>query len=166
MQINLGGLVLTIKKEVKSAGIEFDDLKDLLILSYPFEKEFQESTNFSHIFVAVRKHCSPSNIEVLVEIVSHFKLTNALKAIQEYEIEKENYRKKLLSATFAQELKKEVELIGRNPTSDCTIALKLDWARDEPSTVKEFEREIKILFLDYSQYIQIFDISGTGGCMI
>ena len=163
MQMKLGGLVLTIKKEVKSAGIEFDDIKDLLILSYPFEKEFQEAENFSHIFVAVRKHCSPVNIEVLVRIISHFKLTSALTAIQEYEIEKESYRKKLLSATFAQELMKEAELIGRNPTSDCTIALKLKWARDEPSTVKEFEIEIKNLFLDYSQYIHLYKVDE--GCV-
>ena len=163
MQIKLGGLVLTIQKEVKSAGIEFDDLKQLLILSYPFKKEIQESENFSHIFIAVRKHCSPANIEVLVQIVSHFKLSNAQIAIQEYEVEKENYRKKLLSATFAQELKKEAELIGHNPTPDCTITLKLNWARDEPSTVKEFEIEIKNLFLDYSQYIHLCEVAE--GCI-
>ena len=153
MQMKLGGLVLKIQKEVKSAGIKFDDLKQLLILSYPFEKDIQEAETFASVFVAVRKHCSPLNIEILEEIVSHFELSDALTVIQEYEVEKDNYRKELLSATFTQELKKEAELIGRSPTPDCTIALKLNWTIFEHPTVKEFERVIKNLFLDYSKYI-------------
>ena len=163
MQIKLGALILTIKKDIKSAGIEFDDLKDLLILSYPFEEEIQTAENFSDIFVAVRKQCSPINIDVLVQIVSHFKLAGAQMAIQEYEIEKQKYCRELLSASFAQEVKKEVELMGRNPTPDCTIALKLKWARAKPTTVKEFEIVIKNLFLEYSQYIHICDVAE--GCI-
>ena len=163
MQIKLGALILTIKKEVKSAGIEFEDFKDLLILSYPFEEEIQAAENYSDIFVAVRKQCSPVNIEVLVQIVNHFKLPDAQIAIQEYEIEKQNYCNDLLSASFAQEVKKEAELIGRNPTPGCIIALKLKWAKAKPSTVKEFEVVIKNLFLDYSQYIHICDVAE--GCI-
>ena len=92
MQIKLlGSLVLTIQKEVKSAGIDFDKLKQLLILSYPLEKEIQEAKSFAHVFVAVYKHCSPVNI------TDHFKLTNTLPDIQPYKLEKQNYHKKFLS---------------------------------------------------------------------
>ena len=161
--MKLGSLVLKIQKEVESAGIKFDDLKQLLILSYPYEQKIQEAETFASVFVAVRKHCSPVNIEILEEIVSHFKLSDALTAIQEYEVEKDNYRKKLLSATFTQELKKEAELIGRNPTPECTITLKLNWTKSEHSTVKEFERVIKNLFLNYSKYIHVYKVSE--GCI-
>ena len=51
MQIKLGSLVLTIQKDVKSAGIEFDNLKQLLILSYPLEKEIQEAKSFTHVLL-------------------------------------------------------------------------------------------------------------------
>ena len=163
MQIKLGALLLTIQKEIKSAGIEFDDLKQLLILSYPFEKEIQEAENFAHIFVAVHKLCSPVNIEVLLYITDHFKLNDALAAIQLYELEKQNYREKLLSTTFAQELKREVELLGHNPTPECTITLKLKWSRAKPYTVKEFEIVINNVFLDYSRYIHLYEVAE--GCI-
>ena len=106
---------------MKSARIKVDDLKQLLVYSYPFEEEIQKAKGL----VNVRKLCSPVNIEVLVHIVDHFKQISkpGLIAIQEYEIEEQNYRKRLLSTTFAQELKKEPELLSCKP--ECTIILKL-----------------------------------------
>ena len=107
MQGKLGALVLDVQKATTSAGVDVHELKQLLILSYPFE-EFKEETrraqNLGDVFVAVRKLCSPVNLSVLVAIVDRFKLSDALTAIKVYEVEEKNYRKKLLSATFAQEL--------------------------------------------------------------
>ena len=164
MQGKLGSLVLKIQKIVESAGIHIDDLKQLLILSYPFEnKEIQEAESFTGVFVAVRKLCSPINIEVLIIISQHFNLTDALIAIQEYEVEEQNYRKRLLSATFAQELKKEAELLSRNPTPECTISLKVKWSSTNHFTVKEFEKIVKNLCLDYSQYIHLCEV--VEGCI-
>ena len=105
MQGKLGALVLDIQKAATSAGVDVDELKQLLILSYPFE-EFKEEIRRAHdltdVFVAVRKLCSPVNLSVLVAIVDRFKLSDALTAIKAYEFEEEIYRKKLLSTTFAQ----------------------------------------------------------------
>ena len=69
----------------------------------------------------------------------------------------------MLSTTFAQELKKEAELLGHNPTPECTITLKLKWSRAKPSTVKEFEIVINNVFLDYSQYIHLCEVGE--GCI-
>ena len=165
MRGKLGSLVAKIQKIVKSAHINVDDLKQLLVLSYPDEEEIQKAKGLSRVFIAVRKLCSPVNIEVLMLIVDHFKQISkdALITIQEYEIEEQNYRKRLLSATFAQELRKEAELLSRNPTPECTITLKLKWSRAKPSTVKEFKIVINNVFLDYFQYIHLYEV--VEGCI-
>ena len=161
MQGKLGALVLDVQKATTSAGVDVHELKQLLILSYPFE-EFKEETrraqNLGDVFVAVRKLCSPVNLSVLVAIVDRFKLSDALTAIKVYEVEEQNYRKKLLSTTFAQELQKEVELTGRNPTVKCTVTLHLNWSLPESFTVKEFEKIVKDVFSDLSRYIHIIKV--------
>ena len=161
MQGKLGALALDIQKAATSAGVDVDELKQLLILSYPFE-EFKEEIRRAHdltdVFVAVRKLCSPVNLSVLVAIVDRFKLSDALTAIKAYEFEEEIYRKKLLSTTFAQELQKEVELTGRNPTVKCTVTLHLNWSSPESFTVKEFEKIVKDVFSDLSRYIHIIKV--------
>ena len=161
MQGKLGALVLDVQKATTSAGVDVHELKQLLILSYPFE-EFKEETrraqNLGDVFVAVRKLCSPVNLSVLVAIIDRFKLSDALTAIKVYEVEEKNYRKKLLSATFAQELQKEVELTGRNPTVKCTVTLHLNWSSPESFTVKEFEKIVKDVFSDLSRYIHIIKV--------
>ena len=165
MEGKLGSLVLKIQKIVELAGITVDEVKQLLT-SYPFEylEEIKKADNLTDIFVSVRKLCSPVNKEVIIFMTNHFKLSNALIAIQMYDYKEQNYRKKLLSTTFAEELKEEAKLIGRNPIPDCTIALKLKWPSIENCTVKEFEKIIKNLFLDYSQYIHLFKVD-DGGCI-
>lgn len=162
MQGKLGSLVLDVQEIAESADINIDRLKQLLILSYPFEEEeLQNAKDLPRVFIAIRKLCSPVNIEVLILIVDYFKLSDALTTIQQYETDEQNYRKKLLSASFAKELKKEAELLSRSPTQGCTIALKLKWSSNNNFTVKEFERVVKNLFLEYSQYIHIYNV-GTG----
>ena len=74
MQGKLGSLVKEVKKVVESAGIKVDDLKELLILSYPFEEEIEKAENLFHVFVVVCKLCSPVNIYILELIADHFKL--------------------------------------------------------------------------------------------
>ena len=161
MQGKLGALVLDVQEVAESANINIDKLKQLLVLSYPFE-EFKEEIRRAHdltdVFVAVRKLCSPVNLSVLVAIVDHFKLSDALTAIKAYQFEEKIYRKKLLSTTFAQELQKEVELTGRNPTLKNTITLHLNWSSPESFTVKEFEKIVKDVFSDLSQYIHIIKV--------
>lgn len=66
--------------------------------------------------------------ECLVGIVHHFKLYDALTAIKAYEIEEQIYHKKLTSATFAEELQKEIQLMGHKLTVNCTIAVYLNWS--------------------------------------
>ena len=61
----------------------------------------------------------------------------------------------MLSAIFAQQLKKETGILGYNSTPECTIPITLKWSGAIPSTVKDFEVVIKSLFIDYSQYIHI-----------
>ena len=125
----LGSLVLNIQKIIQSANVNIDDLKQLLILSYPFEefeKEVKSLESFSDIFLVIRKLCSWVNIGVIIRIVDHFKLSDAaLTAIQGYEIEEQNYCKRLLSAMFVEELNSKDKLLGCNSTPECTIALKL-----------------------------------------
>ena len=161
MQGKLGALVLDIQKSTTSAGVDVHELKQLLILSYPFEEfkeEIRRAQDLTDVFVAVRKLCSPVNLTVLVAIVDRFKLSDALTAIKAYEVEEQNYRKKLLSTTFAQELQKEVELTGRNPNLKSTITLHLNWSSPESFTVKEFEKIVKDVFSDLSQYIHIIKV--------
>ena len=161
MQGKLGALVLDIQKSATSAGVDVHELKQLLILSYPFEEfkeEIRRAQDLTDVFVAVRKLCSPVNLTVLVAIVDRFKLSDALTAIKAYEVEEQNYRKKLLSTTFAQELQKEVELTGRNPNLKSTITLHLNWSSPESFTVKEFEKIVKDVFSDLSQYIHIIKV--------
>ena len=140
----MGSLVLNIQKIVQSANVNIDDLKQLLILSYPFEelkKEVKNLESFSDLFLVIRKLCSPVNIGVIILIVDHFKLSDAaLTAIQAYEIEEQNYRKKLLSATFVEELNSKVKLLCCNSTPECTISLKLKWSSTNSFTVKEFDK--------------------------
>ena len=83
----MGSLVLKIKKAAESAGIDVNELKELLIFCYtPEEKEIQEAENLIKVFLIVRnKLCSPDNIESLKVIVDHFNLSDALTAIHEYE---------------------------------------------------------------------------------
>ena len=165
MQGELGSLVLKIQKVVESADIDIDELKQLLILSYQqFESMIQEAKTFSSVFVVVRKFCSPVNIEVLILIGDHFNLSDAIKIIQQYEVEKQKYREKLLSTAFAQELIKEAELMDRHPTPDHTISLKLKSSRaNNDTTVKEFEIVINNLFSDFFQYIHICKVGK--GCI-
>ena len=167
IQGKLGSLVLNIQKIVQSANVNIDDLKQLLILSYPFEelkKEVKILESFSDVFLVVRKLCSPVNIGVLILIVDHFKLSDAaLTAIQAYEIEEQNYRKKLLSATFAEELNIKAKLLGCDSTPECTIALKLKWSSIDRFTVKEFDKIVKNLFSHFSKYICICTVDE--GCI-
>ena len=163
MQGKLSSLVEKIQQRVVSAGIEFDDLKNILIQFYQFKTKIQRARNFKGVFNIVRKLCSPVNIEVLFLIVDHFKLYDVLFAIQEYENDEQNYCKKLLSSTFTQELKKETELLGRYPTPECTITIKLNWPSSDSLTVKEFQKVIKNMFSDYTRYIHICEVGE--GCI-
>ena len=161
MQGKLGAVVLEVQKSIVSAGVDVDELKQLLILSYPFEEfkeEIQRAQDVTDVFVAVRKLCSPVNLSVLVVIVDHFKLSDALTAIKAYETEEEIYRKKLLTSTFAQELRKEAESSGRNPTVKNTIILHLNWSSPQSFTIKEFENIVKDVFSDLFQYIHIIKV--------
>ena len=161
MQGKLGALVLEIQKSIVSAGVDVDELKQLLILSYPFEEfkqEIRRAQDVTDVFVAVRKLCSPVNLSVLIAIVDHFKLSDALTAIKAYETEEQLYRKKLLSSTFAQDLRKEAELSGRNPTVKNTIILHLNWSSPQSFTIKEFENIVKDVFSDLFQYIHIIKV--------
>ena len=161
MQGKLGALVLKVQEIAESANINIDRLKQLLILSYPYEelgKEIKRARNLADVFNAVRKLCSPVNLSVLVAIVDHFKLSDALTAITAYEIEEQIYRKKLLSSTFAQELKKEVELTGRDSTLKNTITLHLNWSSPESFTVREFEKIVRDVFSDLSRYFYIIKV--------
>ena len=156
MEGKLGSLVLKIQKIVERAHIDIDELKQLLILSYQqFESMIQEATTFSKVFVIVRKFCSPVNIEVIILIGNHFELSHVIEVIQQYELEEQNYCKKLMSTAFAQDLKREAELMDHHPTPDCKITLKLKSSRVEHSTVKEFEIVLNNVFLDCSPYIYI-----------
>ena len=161
MQGKLGALVLEIQKSIVSAGVDVDELKQLLILSYPFEEfkqEIRRAQDVTDVFVAVRKLCSPVNLSVLIAIVDHFKLSDALTAIKAYETEEQLYRKKLLSSTFAQDLRKEAELSGRNSTVKNTIILHLNWSSPQSFTIKEFENIVKDVFSDLFQYIHIIKV--------
>ena len=161
MQGKLGALVLEIQKSIVSAGVDVDELKQLLILSYPFEEfkqEIRRAQDVTDVFVAVRKLCSPVNLSVLIAIVDHFKLSDALTAIKAYETEEQLYRKKLLNSTFAQDLRKEAELSGRNSTVKNTIILHLNWSSPQSFTIKEFENIVKDVFSDLFQYIHIIKV--------
>ena len=168
IQGKLGSLVLSIQKVVQSANVNIDDLKQLLILSYPFEeleKEVKSLESFSDVFVVIRKLCSPVNIGIIHLIVDHFKLSDAaLTAIEAYEIEEQNYRKKLLSAKFAEELNSKAKLLGCDSIPECTIALKLKWSSTNCFTVKEFDKIIKNLFSHFSKYICICTVDE--GCIL
>ena len=164
MRGKLGSLVLKIQKIVERADIDIDELKQLLILSYQqFESMIQEATTFSRVFVIVRKFCSPVNIEVLILIGDHFNLSDVINVIQQYEVEEQNYRKKLLSTAFAKDLMIEAALIDRHPIPDSTISLKLKSPRAEHSTVKEFEIVINNVFSDGSQCIHVCKVGE--GCI-
>ena len=161
MQGKLGALVLEIQKSIVSAGVDVDELKQLLTLSYPFEEfkqEIRRAQDVTDVFVAVRKLCSPVNLSILIAIVDHFKLSDALTAIKAYETEEQLYRKKLLSSTFAQDLRKEAELSGRNSTVKNTIILHLNWSSPQSFTIKEFENIVKDVFSDLFQYIHIIKV--------
>ena len=168
IQGKLGSLLLNIQKVVESANVNVDDLKQLLILSYPFEelkKEVKSSESFHDVFCVIRNLCSPVNIDVIYLIVDHFKLSDtAVIAIQNYEIEEQNYRKKLLSAKFAEELNSKAKLLGCDSTPECTIALKLKWASTDCFTVKEFDKIVKNLFFHFSNYICISTVNE--GCIL
>ena len=161
MQGKLGALVLDVLEVAESANISIDKIKQFLILSYPF-KEFKEeikgAQDLADVFVAVRKPCSPVNLTILVAIVDRFKLSDALTAIEAYEVEEQIYRKKLMSAAFAQELQEEIKLSGYTPTVKCTITLHLNWSSPESFTIKEFEKIVKDVFSDLSQYIHIIKV--------
>ena len=164
MQGKLGSLILKVQKIVESAHVDIDDLKQLLILSYQqFESMIQEAKTIARVFVIVRKLCSPVNIEVIILIGTHFELSGTIEAIQAYELEEQSYRKKLLSTAFAQDLKREAELMDRYPTPDCTISLKLKSSRANYLTVKEFEIVINNVFLDCSPHIHVCKVGE--GCI-
>ena len=69
-----------------------------------------------------------------------------------------------MSAAFAQDLKREAELMDRHPTPDCMIILKLKSSRAERSTVKEFEIVVNNVLLDCSPYIHICKVGE--GCIL
>ena len=91
MRPKFGSLISKIKQSAKSANIDVDDLKELLVLcstseEKEIEKEIQEAENLFKVFVILRnKLCSPDNIEILKVIVDHFNLSGALTDIREYE---------------------------------------------------------------------------------
>ena len=86
---DLGALIRKIRKAADSACVGIDDLKELLLYSYPSEKEeIQKAQNISQVFLVIReKLCTPDNIDVLKLIVHEFKLSDVLGDIQKYEEE-------------------------------------------------------------------------------
>ena len=88
---DLGALIKKIKKAADSTCIDFDELKELLLFSYPSEKEeIQKAQNISQVFLVIReKLCTPDNIDVLKLIVREFKLSDVLGDIRKYEGENE-----------------------------------------------------------------------------
>lgn len=160
----LGSLVLKIQDIVEGAHIDINKLKQLLILSYQqFESTIQEAKTLSRVFVIVRKFCSPVNVEVLILIGDHFYLSDVIKVIQQYQVEEQNYRKKLLSTAFAKDFMMEAALIDRHPVPDSTITLKLKSPRAEDSTVKEFEIVVNNVFSDFSLCIHVYKVGK--GCI-
>ena len=94
----------------------------------------------------------------MVLIADQFKLSNTLEAIQKYEAEEQNYRKKLLSAEFAEELRKENKFLRHNPTVKGTIVLRLRWPSITPCTVSEFENIVKDVFPELFHYVHLLKV--------
>ena len=88
---DLGALIRKIRKAADSACINCDDIKELLLFSYPSEKEeIRKAQSISQVFLVIReKLCTPDDIDVLKLIVREFKLSDVLSDIQNYEEENE-----------------------------------------------------------------------------
>ena len=86
---DLGALIMKVRKATDSSCI--DELKELLLFSYPSEKEeIRKAQSISQVFFVIReKLCTPDDIDVLKLVVREFKLSDVLSDIQKYEGEKE-----------------------------------------------------------------------------
>uniref|UniRef100_A0A1X7TK74 Uncharacterized protein n=1 Tax=Amphimedon queenslandica TaxID=400682 RepID=A0A1X7TK74_AMPQE len=159
----LAGLVLDFQKVVEKANINFEDLKQYVILYHPDEQyrnELRKARNVYEVFDIIRsKFCSLFNYDVLLRIAEKFNLPDAFKVIQQYETEEDNYRKLLSSSTLASELQRENELLRQNLSRTKRIVLRLQrWARPPAPTVAEFLEVIKDVFADLGDLLHLLNV--------
>ena len=141
----LGDLVYDIKKKFEEAHIDINDLKDYISLYDPDEKcsyQLREARDMSEVFFIVRTQlCSLLNCSILQKLAQKFNLQDSEKIIQDYEIAKENYRRLLISSSFADELRKESQFLSK---------IEIDLPGSEHT--KEYYMEtIKQLFINCKQ---------------
>ena len=162
MQGKLGKLFFGFHTTIKKAEIKLEDLKAFIIYCRPHEEckdELKNAESILELLDVVRtKLCSLLNYSVLVDIANGFKLIDALDVIHTYEMEEENYRKKLSGYKFAEELKEENEFLSHNPTTKSTIILRLKWSSANSLRVSEFESTIKDVFSELYAYIHILKV--------
>ena len=155
----LGDLVYDIKKKFEEAHININDLKDYISLYDPDEKcsyQLREARDMSEVFFIVRTQlCSLLNCSILQKLAQKFNLQDSEKIIQDYEIAKENYRRLLISSSFADELRKESQFLSNTKG---IIVLRLKWPSVKSLTVFEFENIIKEVFSELYCYIHLLKV--------
>jgi hypothetical protein len=165
----LGKLVYEIKSAAESAKIETNDLRYFLIYTNVVHdgvaSKLERANSLSEIFkVVCIDLCSPTNLTVLYDIANRYKLPDTLiKALNMYEINLGYFYLKLSGAKFAEILKKEIEVTGRDPeATKATITVKLR-QKESRLTVLEFEKILKKVFREFARYIHILKVEE--GCV-
>ena len=150
MQGKLGRLFFDFHTAIERANIKLEDLKTFIIYCHPHEDckdELRNAKSVLEVLDIVRtKLCSIFNYSILVDIANEFKLNDTLDVIKAYEIEEEEYRKKLSEYQFIKKIQKENEYLSHHPTTAYkgTIVLQLSSSLlINPLAVSELENIIK-----------------------
>ena len=155
----LGGLVTDVCEIAETNNVDFDKLKRFLMISCSsIATSLQNASCLGDLFIAVRKLCTPVNYSLLTRIADRYNLREAKEIIENYKLDEENYRRKLLHSSFTTELKTEIDEIICNPSIQETIILKLKWSKAEEATISEFEEVIKDIFEELTCYLHLLQV--------
>ena len=119
-----------VRKAIKDAKIELEDLKDFIIsMDNKLEKKLEECENISTTLRVIDKECSLIDIGLFCAVVENFQIKAADKHIKEY---RDKSREYFESNSIADYLKEKLEASATCPSLQCeTVTYVFDWRPDE-----------------------------------
>ena len=118
MRASYATMSCNVRKAIKAASADLDDLKDFIIsCDSSLEEKINDCDSVSSVLCLIDKECSLVDITLFCGVVEHFKVAEAKKYIEEYRTKSKDF---IHSVSIALCLKEKLKAI-----EDCQLHFNL-----------------------------------------
>ena len=150
---DLGTLFVKITNIIEKSNISLNDLKRILIFSYPeYKSEIKTKESVEDVLYVVRRYTSLDNPSHLEAIAKHFDLHEATRLIKEYDDSIDQFCKDIpVKHAYGKEFMKDFQ---GNCLKSETVKFVLDWKPDE-KRLADIKRLLKKAFHEMASNVKV-----------